>query len=390
MKANPGGQIDPQDVVGRGPFIDQVWEILAVQSIYMNAERRIGKSTVMRSMLAAPRAGWRPIFRDFEGIHTAADFAHTAYRDISSALPDSQRAMRKMKELIQHAGGIEVGGVLKFPEGKPLPWKTVLEKSFDDLHAATQAGTDRVLFLWDEVPFMLDNIRKREGENIAMEILDVLRAHRQTYPSLRMLVTGSIGLHHVLGALKKAGYANAPFNDCAAVDIGPLAPLAGQQLALRLLEGEAVPSSDIALASARLSELADHFPYYIHHLVRRLKFNRQPAESPAIEQTLQSQLVDASDPWELLHYRTRVPTYYGTDEKLVLTILDAVAVAETSIGLAQLFNEVKSAMVFDDKEKLRSLLVLLERDHYLLRTEAGEHRFAFPLIRRWWRLHRGL
>lgn len=390
MKANPGGQIDPKDVIGRDTFISQIWEILAVQSIYMNAERRIGKSTVMRAMVAAPRVGWHPIYRDFEGIHSAADFAQAVYRDIVSALPDAQRRMRKTWDFIQSLGGTEVGGVLKFPEGKSLPWKTVLEKSCEDLHAAAESSTARVLFLWDEIPFMLDNIRKREGEQTAMEILDVLRAHRQTYASLRLVVTGSIGLHHVLGTLKKAGYANAPFNDCAAVEIGPLAPLAGQQLALRLIDGEAVPSSDPALASARLSELADHFPYYIHHLVRRLKFARQPAEPAAIEQILQAQLVDAGDPWELLHYRTRIPTYYGPDERLALTILDCVALTEPSIGLTQLFNEVKSTMVFDDKEKLRNLLVLLERDHYLRRTATGEHHFAFPLIRRWWRLHRGL
>lgn len=390
MKANPGGQIDPKDVIGRAKFIDQIWSILVVQSIYMTAERRIGKSTVMRSMLAAPPTGWHPIYRDFEGIHSALDFAHTVYRDILTVLPDAQRRMVKTLDLLKSLGGTEVAGVLRLPEGKPLPWKSILEKSFDDLHAATQSTNERVLFLWDEIPFMLDNIRKREGESVAMEVLDVLRAHRQTYSSLRMLVTGSIGLHHVLNALKQGGYANAPFNDCAPVEIGPLEPLDGQQLALRLLDGEAVSSSDPARGSAYLSELADHFPYYIHHFVRRLKFNRQHAEPATIDQVLQSQLVDSNDPWELLHYRTRIPTYYGSDERLVLNVLDSVAVAEPSIGLNQLFNEVKSSMVFDDKEKLRSLLALLERDHYLRRTETGELRFAFPLIRRWWRLHRGL
>lgn len=390
MKSNPGGQIDPKDVVGRKNLIDQIWGILAVQSIYMTAERRIGKSTVMRSMLAAPPVGWHPIYRDFEGVHSAADFAHTVYRDILATLPDASRLMNKTWDLLRSLGGTDVGGVLKLPEGKPLPWKSILEKSFDDLHAATQSTKEHVLFLWDEVPFMIDNIRKREGESVAMEVLDVLRANRQTYSTLRMLVTGSIGLHHVLTTLKQGGYANAPFNDCAAVEIGPLEPLDGQQLAIRLLEGEDVSSSDLAKGSAHLSELADHFPYYIHHLVRRLKFNRHPAEPAKIDQVLQSQLVDVNDPWELLHYRTRIPTYYGSDERLVLNVLDSVATAETSIGINQLFNEVKSTMVFDDKEKLRSLLFLLERDHYLRRTDTGEHRFAFPLIRRWWRLHRGL
>ena len=65
---------------------------------------------------------------------------------------------------------------------------------------------------------MLDNIKQDSGEKVAMEVLDTLRSLRQMSgnqsPSkLRMVFTGSIGLHHVISSLKQAGYANAPTND---------------------------------------------------------------------------------------------------------------------------------------------------------------------------------
>ena len=45
MKANPGGQIDLEEIVGRDQIIEQIWDTLEQQSITMNAERRIGKTT---------------------------------------------------------------------------------------------------------------------------------------------------------------------------------------------------------------------------------------------------------------------------------------------------------------------------------------------------------
>jgi hypothetical protein len=62
---------------------------------------------------------------------------------------------------------------------------------------------------------MLANIRDREGEQTAMEVLDTLRALRQTNSALRMIITGSIGLYHVITSLKDKNYANSPINDMA-------------------------------------------------------------------------------------------------------------------------------------------------------------------------------
>jgi hypothetical protein len=45
-------QIDPQNVVGRDRLIQQIWRKLQTQSLRFTAERRIGKTTVMRKMLA--------------------------------------------------------------------------------------------------------------------------------------------------------------------------------------------------------------------------------------------------------------------------------------------------------------------------------------------------
>ena len=51
MKANPGGAIAPEDVIGRDKLIANLWNILDRQSVILSAERRMGKTTVIKKMV---------------------------------------------------------------------------------------------------------------------------------------------------------------------------------------------------------------------------------------------------------------------------------------------------------------------------------------------------
>ena len=48
MKANLGGQINIKAVVGRDQLIRQIWDTITQQSVVMTAERRIGKTTIIK------------------------------------------------------------------------------------------------------------------------------------------------------------------------------------------------------------------------------------------------------------------------------------------------------------------------------------------------------
>lgn len=82
MKANPGGQLDIKDVIGRDLLIEVIWDTLELQSVVLVAERRIGKTTVMQVMEELPRSGWRVVRRDVEKCHSAMDFAKQVYSDV--------------------------------------------------------------------------------------------------------------------------------------------------------------------------------------------------------------------------------------------------------------------------------------------------------------------
>jgi len=394
MKANPGGQIDLREIIGRDQLIDEIWDTLEQQSIQMNAERRIGKTSIIRKLDAEPRDGWVTIFQDLEQYHTARDFAVSVYRKVDQLLSARGRTARRAKELLRSLGGVEVGGIFKLPElTNTTPWKELLSHSIHDLVQEREKEHEKALFLWDEVPYMLSSIKEREGEAVAMEVLDTLRALRQTHGAhgLRMVITGSIGIHHVIDKLKQKNYANTPLNDTLKITVPPLAPNPARELAKKLITGETIQTSDLQQTTEAVARLADHFPFYIHHIVKALKQSGTQASPASVEQIVTHQLLDADDPWELNHYRERITIYYGAKrETAVLGILDGIAVRDKPVSITDLLAELKGTGALDDREQLLKLLRLIEQDHYLSRDSEGHYRFQFPLLQRWWRLSRGL
>ena len=237
------------------------------------------------------------MLQDLEKIHTTDEFALSVFEQIHQHLSLWKRAAHKTRKFFDSIGGTEVGGLLKLPAGKDKQkhWKGLLSHAVEDL--VGQQAPNRLVFFWDEMPYMLDNVRRREGEDTAMEVLDVLRALHQGAEGFRMVLTGSVGLHHVLGKLKAADYKNEPFNDTYRVKVMPLAQADACDLARRLLQGEQLKPAAPAKSAAVIAEEGDDFPFYIHHIVRHLKLAHSPAEPDEIRKAVIDQLVDSNDPW---------------------------------------------------------------------------------------------
>jgi hypothetical protein len=235
---------------------------------------------------------------------------------------------------------------------------------------------------------MIDKIRENEGEKVAMDFLDSLRYIRQTYNNVRMVYTGSIGLDHVLTKLKKAGYSNAPTNDMETIEVPPLSLVDASDLCSRLLLGEKIVPENSEDVVNILIEGVDYVPFYIHSLVKELKYE-QTVNPDAVKALIQKAIVNNN--WELSHFNERIDTYYDADLcQLIRAILDILAVQEQSLKFTELINLLKIEIADVNSEQVREVLKLLRQDHYLKRNEQGEEGFYFSLIKRWWCLDRGL
>lgn len=388
MRANPGGQLAPAQVVGRDRLIAQIWRVLDRQSLLLSAERRLGKTSILKKMLAEPRSGWKPIFRDLEKVHSPIEFVETVIQDTRDFLGLQKRTGRRLLEALQALGGTEIGGILKLPSQANPQWKTLLVRTIEDLVEDTTQ--DRIVFFWDEVPLMLYNVKKAAGEQVAMEMLDTLRSLRQTHVSLRMIFTGSIGLHNVLTSLKRAGYANDPTNDMYTVDVPALDLDDATALARNLLDGESLRTRDLETTTEVIARTVDCLPFFIHHVVDSIAKEGNEA-TPAIAADVVARCLTApQDPWHLRYYRERIDTYYESGERrLALMVLDIVATTSQPLTFAEIRQQLSETNP-PDPESLRSMLDLVQRDHYLLQDQSGRYRFRFEVIARHWRLYRGL
>jgi hypothetical protein len=389
MRANPGGNLDPKDVLGRDRLIADLWGVLERQSVVLVSERRMGKTSVIKKMHAERPDGVLTFYQDLEGIRTPVEFVEHVFRAVEDHLSGWKKTAIKAREFLAQLGGGKVSEYISFPQLSAVQWKKLLSKIFEDL-AAHQNGI--VIMLWDELPLMIKNVSDNCGENAAMELLDTLRELRQTHNSIRMVFTGSVGLHNVVKSLRRGGYVNRPTNDMCARVLAPLDSDDACALAERLIQGEGLAGRTDKEVGKAIAGLVDRNAFYIHHVVGEMKHRHDVTwTASAVEALVTGFLTAAHDPWDLRHFSDRIKVYYtGEEQLLAFAALDTIAAAGGPMSFYDLFNCLKSAIVTEDKEKALSLLELLEQDHYLIKDAGGRYIFRFPLVERWWRLHRGL
>ncbi len=392
MKTNPGGQLAVDEIIGRDVLCQAIREALLTQSVIMTAERRIGKTSVMAILEEKPEENWVSIYTDLEKVQDAMGFATTIYDVVQKYLTTKQQAINLAKKLGEFLGGNELNGH-KLPESNKKTWQEILEQSIAILAEEQKTSGNQVLFLWDEFPYMLSNIYESDGEKTTKQVLDTLRAFRKDYKNFRMLVTGSIGLHHILKELKKTGYRNNPVNNMFQIEVAPLDSQDACLLASNLLEGEEIECDNKKAVSESIAQQTDNFPFYIHHIVRSLKSQQQIATVQLVESIVLDKLTGDNDQWELRHYETRIIDYYGEeDAPIVKLALDELATRDglTPKELQEILKQQSDHESVKDIEKIRELLIQMYLDHYLIKDASKKYRFRFPLIQRWWKLNREL
>jgi hypothetical protein len=387
MKANPGGHIDPKDLVGRDGLIGEYWRILDRQSLVLTSERRIGKTCVISKMHHEHQGDILTCFRDLEKARTPLEFLDAVYEDVKTYLTGLKKIAARFQRILTSLSGAEFKG-LKLPATVAPHWKSLLSNLIEDL---AEHQNHLVVFFWDEFPLFLHNIQQDKGPREAMELLDTLRSCRQMFPRLRMVFTGSIGIHNVITSLKRQGYMNEPINDMAKEILPPLTNEDAKDLARRLIQGENIQTPNPEELAESIAEASDGIPYYIHHFVDQMVKAGRNAQPEDVERIVSRALVSPTDIWDMRYYRRRIDLYYPLEERpFALAILDAAAGTPASLSFPSLFSALKARVPTEDQETARLVLEKLLQDHYLVQETSGAYRFTFALIQRWWKLHRGI
>ena len=380
LQITTGGEVP---AFGREVFIQQLWETLKTQGFQLLGERRTGKTTVVKAMNREPRAGFQAIYLDCEGLKTPVEFVEAVAAKLEEYLPQGRRAANWLRDAWKILGEVEIKGIIKIPATQTGSWKLFLERTLQALEENLPDG-GRFIFFLDEVPLLLSNIvgDKTQGEGVAMELIDTLRALRQRESTpVRMVFTGSIGLHHVLTSLREAGHRNDPVNDLDPITLPTLTQEKATQLAQALAASLQLPCEQAD--AAYIAEQTDGLPFYIQWVVKRLGERRLPVTQEAVDTVVGKLLTDPQDPMHLRYYEERIESYYGVRAPLAFAALDVIALAESPVLFRELTNTVRHQEPEAKDRDLRIALDWLQQDHYLL-VGNGAFWFQHPLIRRAW------
>ena len=360
-----GGVVDPENAVGRDADASDVLGALSVgESVTLPGERRHGKTVLSRIVEERGRAlGWTVVTRSVEGTKSVDGVTEELAHDLVAVLPRLERVRAWLGSRAElSARGVRI-------ESTPL--------SLDDVLEEACSHTDHLLLILDEVPICARALERSEAGS-GLAFLHRLRRLRQTHGPLTMLCLGSIGFHHVVPNLEGA------VNDMYKHSLAPLAPGAALELAVRLLKGTDVPLAAQRALAPRMAAASEGVPYYLHllaHECRRGHARRATLEASTVDALVTAAIEEPDDPWDLKHYVTRVPEYYGPDAPAVGVILDLIARQPSTAdairrGLTTASDDIASADV-------GSLAGRLEQDHYVVR--AGQAlRFRSEIIRRAW------
>jgi hypothetical protein len=299
MRINPGGMLDPKEIVGRDREIARYWSVLGRQGLLLGGERRIGKTHILRKMHEEGHPGFVTVYQELEGIQSLSELVRELYHAVSALL----RGAGKLK-----AATLDMWESLVPPQIKSfdLPqvkdnWKALLKGAITDALKVVPPD-DKLVLIWDEFPLMVHNIKVREGAESAIQLLDVLRHIRQTEPGagrLRLLLTGSIGLHHVLKSLRAEGNANAPMNDMLGETVPPMSEEDAFTLATRLLgeiDPEATRAERFVPLAREMFRVVGGFPFYLQHVADRLSQLERPPAVKDVDAAVEDLVLAAADP----------------------------------------------------------------------------------------------
>ena len=100
MRVNPGGKIPPEDVLGRDKLIQRLWRVLERQSVVLSAERRMGKTCIVKKMTAECPRDKLAVYRELEGVRTPLEFAQIVFDDVAAHSSNLVQTRGKVKDFL--------------------------------------------------------------------------------------------------------------------------------------------------------------------------------------------------------------------------------------------------------------------------------------------------
>jgi uncharacterized protein len=396
-----GSPLDPSDLNYRDDFIKDAWDALRNSHVVLTAPRRTGKTSVMEFLRERPQEAYMGVYVFVQDLDHPAEFILSLLDAFHDRHPKLLRAvMQKTKTAIGSAlekiGEVEVSGFKLALRHEEKDWRENWKKHGDAFLEQLRVGKHRVLFLIDEFPDMILNIKK-SNPGLVNEFLAWLRGHRikprPTQDCIRWLIGGSVNLSGTLNAMGCVDLVN----DMITLPLPPLTDSQVQDFVGTMLSGHGVefdPSLP-ALVSKRIGRPIPIFMQLVtQELYRLWKSEKKRLTIIDVDRVFGELVVSVSARDKLQHYHSRIRQYYEEPNKsAAYEILGRLSTSTRGLKrttlfkiFEQLLQEKGASKPQDERRQLfNQLMQDLENDFYVSETHKNCYDFVSGLIKSWWR-----
>lgn len=373
-----GGIVPTEDVVGRVRESNDVLASLPHAGAVLVGDRRHGKTSLSRLVQRLAAEQGAVVVAVSAERETYAEFVSALISELARLHPSWAKELARIR-LTLTAGPVR----LERDSRAAATLDELLDRAIQRARGHTLA-----LFI-DEVSVLARNLERAQAGS-GDTFLHLLRRVRQENPGkVATVLSGSIGFHHV------SSDAPSTVNDIPKIAVGPIRSDHATYLAECLLLGSGTPTTDRHAVATAIAAAAENVPYYIQHLVaaaKRSSYDTQVAVYPEqIDLLVLDAIENPYDPWDLRHYRDRLPHYYGADAHAIAGLLDIYAHTNRPLDVDTVLMRLRGeGSAITDRAHLVSFIERLTLDHYLARADGdpGADQFSSALLQRAWKAMR--
>jgi hypothetical protein len=361
-------------------------------NILLVAQRRMGKTSLLKKIADELKERYYPIFVDLQAARNSPD----AIKDLSVAIHEHKALGHKIKEVFANIlSKIEKFDVLDF--GITLRaglsvgnWEQKGNEIFEVLSKADKP----VLLLLDEVPIMLSNILKDETSKINTtgkcevdKFMSWLRKNSLTHQAnVRVVISGSIGLEPIL---KEAGL-SATINHLEPFELKPWK----QEVAISCIEAlsnEYGVQLEDGVAKEMINKIGCCIPHHVQMFFNHIytwcvRKENMVCSTKDVDEVYQTEMLGVRGHAELTHYEERLEMVLGKEMfTFAIDMLTDAAVTgcltnEAIESVRKEYSETGESAMKTQKD----ILWVLEHDGYLEKNGKG-YIFVSNLLRDWWK-----
>ena len=376
-----GGAVSPNDIVGRNEEIDLFWSILEKQGIALFAERRFGKSSILRKMEADGKKGFIPIYKPIEGISSPVNVAAVLLDRVKEMDLIDEGVSDKLENIYNKATEVveEIKGIkLKKLE---YSWQKQLYNLFKKL--TEKHKNKKVVIMLDEFSIFLDKLKNDEASIVIGFFRNI--TFEEEFKNIRFVYCGSIGIDLVLDKIKEDGHnIGDPLNHMYKHELQPFTDDSAKYFGKCLNLGCNLNMPDELIE--QICEKSNNIPYFIDIVFDKIS-KAKVATQETIEDAFQEILDDTKGKESIKHFYDRIEDFYS-NYKISVYVLNFISKSAIAVTETEIANSVLSNTTETDRIEINEEIERLKNDGYLFRVMKDGERvydFKYSLLKSWWK-----